>query len=61
MQAKKQVYFKYLALKTDQTRSNYKLHCAIARREDRKIKWNSWDTEHNMQDRQDKAYKILCI
>ena len=60
----KQVYFKYPALKIDQTRHECKLCSAIARRDLRKIKQNIWDKyisdiEHKAQGREGKAYKIL--
>ena len=61
---KKTAYLKYLQLKTAESKVEYKYRCALARREVRKIKRNSWekyvsDIEHDVHGRQEKAYKIL--
>ena len=66
--ATKQIYLKHLVLKTDQTRSLYKLRCTFARRESTTIKRNGWnkcisDIEHDVQGSQDKTdvYKRQII
>ena len=45
--AKKQAYLKHLPLKTDQTRSEYNLRCAITRRKVSKIKRNICDSDES--------------